>query len=243
MGRVPDIHAGQYLCTPNKKREFNKLHFTESAPRYDFATRVLSFWQDARWKRYLIQSLPPLSHPICLDIACGTGDLTFGLAKRFPDGTIEGLDITVAMLDIARQRNSYDQVTFTQGDMLPLEYPDNFADIITGGYALRNAPDLKATLREIYRVLKPGGVAAFLDFSKPSNPIFQFTEYGLLKSWGSLWGLLLHGNAQVHGYISASLKTYPDRRQMEALVTDIRFQPYKQKLFFLGITEVLMLKK
>ena len=243
MGGVPDIRTGRYLDTPDKKREFNELHFTEAAPRYDFATRALSFWQDSHWKRCLIQSLPAMAHPVCLDIACGTGDLTFGLAKRFPDGIIEGLDITAAMLDIARERNSYARVSFTQGDMLALKYPDGFADIVTGGYALRNAPDLKATLQEIYRVLKPGGVAAFLDFSKPSNPILQSVEYWLLRVWGGLWGLILHGNAQVHGYISASLKVHPDRSQFKTLVQEIGFHPIQQRLFFLGITEVMLLKK
>jgi ubiquinone/menaquinone biosynthesis methyltransferase len=229
--------------TPERKREFNELHFTEAAPRYDLATRMLSFWRDARWKEHLLLSLPPLTRPVCLDLASGTGDLTFGLARRYPDGEIYGLDITAAMLEIARQRNSSDRVTFVQAEMAPLPYPDGYADIVTGGYALRNAPDLKVALREIHRVLKPDGVAAFLDFSKPTGRVLQAAEYWLLRIWGGLWGLILHGDAQVHGYISASLRSYPDRNQFKALVEEIGFQMIQRKLFFLGITEVLLLRK
>jgi len=241
MKRLP--RSDTDLSTPARKRQFNELHFAISAPRYDLATRILSFGQDAKWKHYLINALPPLSRPFCLDLACGTGDITFALAERFPQGQIEGLDITPAMLDIARRRNRYQHVVLVQKEMCPLDYPDCCADLIVGGYALRNAPDLKHTLTEIHRVLKPGGIGAFLDFSKPKNRVLQSVEYQLLKMWGGLWGLLLHGDVRVHGYISASLKGYPDRDRLQYLLRKLGFEILRRKQFLLGIIEVVVVRK
>ncbi len=241
MKRLSKI--GNNLSTPVLKRQFNELHFTISAPHYDLATRVLSFGQDVKWKRFLIEALPPLKNPVCLDLACGTGDITFNLAKKFPQGRIEGIDITQPMLDIARRRNSYQHVTLVQKEMCPLDYPDRYADLISGGYALRNAPDLKHALAEIHRVLKPCGTAAFLDFSKPENKVLQNIEYWLLKMWGGFWGLLLHRDLRVHGYISASLKAYPSREQLQKILREMGFEILTCKRFFLGITQVMILQK
>ena len=241
MKRLP--RSGTDLSTPARKREFNEQHFAVSAPRYDLATRLLSLGQDAKWKRHLINALPPLNHPFCLDLACGTGDITFALAERFPQGRIEGLDITPAMLDIARRRNRYQHVALVQKEMCPLDYPDYCADLIVGGYALRNAPDLKHMLAEIHRVLKPGGMGAFLDFSKPKSRVLQSVEYWLLKMWGSICGLLLHGDVRVHGYISASLKAYPDRDRLQHLLRELGFEILGRKRFLLGITEVMVIRK
>ena len=104
---------------------------------------------------------------MALDLACGTGDVCFLLAERFSNAGIEGLDLTREMLDIAERRNQFgDRVNFVQGDICNLPQASDSKDLITGSYAWRNAPDLLKMLQEIHRVLKPGGVVAFLDFSK-----------------------------------------------------------------------------
>ena len=93
-------------------------------------------------------------------------------------------------------------------------------DIVTGGYALRNAPDLGTAIDEISRVLKPCGVAAFLDFSKPSGKILQKMEYWALKTWTGPWGTLLHRNREVYRYIAESLQPFPDRSQLRDIFRD-----------------------
>jgi demethylmenaquinone methyltransferase/2-methoxy-6-polyprenyl-1,4-benzoquinol methylase len=120
---------------------------------------------------------------------------------------------------------------------------DASVDIVTGGYALRNAPDLPKTLAEIHRVLKPGGYASFLDFSKPRNPFFQSLELFLLKMWGSFWGLLMHRSAEVYAYIAASLAHYPDRVALRELLRDFGFHQINGRKFFFGVVEVVMFRK
>src|SRR5580692_11947240 len=171
------LKIGDHLEDAEKKKYYNEKLFSEVAPRYDFITRVLSFGRDATWKRALISSLPPYESPACGDLACGTGDISFLLANKYARGRIAGLDITEPMLDIARDRNTHPNISFAKQDMGSLAIVSESVDIVTGGYALRNAPNLGTTIDEISRVLRPRGVAAFLDFSKPRGKIPQKMEY------------------------------------------------------------------
>lgn len=237
------LKIGDHLEDAEKKKYFNERVFSEIAPRYDFITRVLSFGRDAAWKRALISSLPPHDSPVCVDLACGTGDLTFLLADRYPDGRITGLDITEPMLEIARERNTHPNVNFVNQDMGSLEIASESVDIVTGSYALRNAPHLETVINEVGRVLKPGGVAAFLDFSKPSIDIAQKMEYWVLKLWAGSWGILLHRNHEVYSYIAESLQRFPDRSQLRNIFREKGFAVIGSRLFFGGFTELLVVEK
>jgi demethylmenaquinone methyltransferase/2-methoxy-6-polyprenyl-1,4-benzoquinol methylase len=237
------LKIGDSLQQAETKRDYNERVFSEIAPRYDFITRALSFWKDATWKHELVRALPGHSDPVCLDLACGTGDIAFLLARKYSRAEIIGIDITEPMLELARQRNSFARVRFEKGDMHHLEAADNSIDIVTGGYALRNAPDLSVALDEIHRCLKPGGIAAFLDFSKPSGKRLQKIEYYILKSWAGFWGILFHGNHEVYSYIAESLEQYPDRDTLRHMVRNKGFTVLSSMRYFFGITETLIIVK
>jgi ubiquinone/menaquinone biosynthesis methyltransferase len=237
------LKIGDHLEDAEKKKYYNEKLFSEVAPRYDFITRVLSFGRDAEWKRALISSLPSYESPVCVDLACGTGDISFLLANKYARGRIAGLDITEPMLDIARQHNTHSNLSFANQDMASLEIASESVDIVTGGYALRNAPDLGNVINEISRVLKPGGVAAFLDFSKPDANIPQKMEYWVLKTWTGLWGVLLHRNHEVYSYIAESLQRFPDRCHLRNIFREKGFSVIDSRLFFGGITELLVVQK
>jgi ubiquinone/menaquinone biosynthesis methyltransferase len=237
------LKAREWLDVPERKREYNERHFSEAAPRYDVATRAMSLGRDAAWKRALIASLPDLPSPVCVDLACGTGDVAFLLAQRYPGGTVAGIDLSAPMLDLARGRNRFRNVRFERGDLCDLPLPDGFADIVTGSYALRNAPDLREAVAEVRRVLKPGGVAAFLDFSKPESSALQRLQYLLLRGWCGFWGLLLHGTPEIHGYVAESLRAFPDRGRLTEIFGEYGFGVSAGRRFFLGITGLLILGK
>lgn len=231
------------LESPEQKKLYNEQLFTVVAPRYDFVTRVLSFGQDCRWKKKLIKGLPSVATPHCVDLACGTGDITFALAQKFHKGVVVGVDLTPSMLDLARAKNRLENVSFVQADMGELPYQDASVDIVTGSYALRNAPDLDRALAEIARVLKAGGTAAVLDFSKPKNRLLQKLEYYLLKWWGSLWGFLVHRDPRVYAYIAESLALYPNRSELRLLLEKHGLYVEKSELFLVGFLELLVCKK
>lgn len=243
MRRNFTLRMHDYIHTPEGKRKYNEEMFGEIAPRYDFITRALSFGRDSKWKDDMIRELSVHDQPRCLDLASGTGDITFRLARKYPAGHVVGLDLTEAMVELARPRNHFDNVEFVVGDMSRTEFPDECFDIVTGGYALRNAPDLRTALKEIRRVMKPGGTGAFLDFSKPRNGALQKLELFLLRTWGGFWGLALHRNPEVYTYIAESLKQFPDRTKLKQVLQKIGFVNVRSKKHFCGMTETVFFEK
>jgi ubiquinone/menaquinone biosynthesis methyltransferase len=237
------LKAREWLDVPERKRVYNERHFAEAASRYDVATRAMSLGRDAAWKRSLVGALPNLPHPVCVDLACGTGDVAFLLAGRYPGGVITGVDLSAPMLAIARKRNRFLNVRFERGDLCDLPVPDGSADVVTGSYALRNAPDLRKAIAEVHRVLSPGGVAAFLDFSNPERSFLRLLQYHLLRSWCGLWGLLLHGTPEIHGYVAESLRVFPARNRLRGIFREQGLGMWADRRFFLGITGLLILRR
>jgi len=238
-----DLKIEKFLFEPEKRRFYNLELFSFLAARYDSVVRVLSFGRDAKWKEILVDSLPSLSCPSCLDIGCGTGDLSFSVAHRFPRAKVTGLDLTPAMIKVAETKNKYSNVTLTVQDMCELGFKNESFDIVTAGYAVRNAPDLNKTLREIIRVLKPGGTFAILDFSKPTNKLLQGVEYSVLSLWGTFCGVIIYGNSGAFESIPKTLDRFPDDRELETILRKLHFQQIESRYFFLGITRLVLCRK
>jgi ubiquinone/menaquinone biosynthesis methyltransferase len=238
-----------YLRVPEAKRDYNELLFAEVARRYDLVTRALSLGRDQAWKRALLDSLPDgeaAPHggsPVCVDLACGTGDVAFSLARRYPRGTVCGVDLTPEMLAIAREKNQFPNVSLELGDMHRLSFPADGVDIVTGSYALRNAPSLPVALQEIHRVLRPGGTAAFLDFSKSPHWLWQRLAHAVLYVWGAFWGLVLHGQPAVYAYIAKSLWHFPDRVALREELARVGFVEVSSRQFYFGTLELITVVK
>jgi len=243
MTRAFSLKFSDHDHHPERKKLYNEKLFSEVAPKYDFVTKALSLGRDGAWKKRLVNALPDdLATPRCVDLACGTGDVSLLLADKYPQGTVVGIDLTEAMLELAKQREMPENVAFLQGDMCNTGIESGSVDVVTGSYALRNSPDLEKALQEIKRILRPGGVMAFLDFSKPSRKSLQVAEYWLLKSWGSFWGLALHGNHEVYAYIAESLAAFPDRTQLRECMSMQGFKLVTSRLFYFGVLEMLVLE-
>jgi len=237
-----NLKAREWIDAPQRKRQYNVALFREVARHYDFVTKALSLGRDQSWKRHLISMLPEISQPHCLDLACGTGDITFALQEKYVDGQIEGLDISERMLAVAQRRNQQrsKQVKLRIADMCHTEAENQSIDIVTGGYALRNAPSLECVLDEVKRILAPGGTAAFLDFSKPKSRMIQRLQYQVLSVWGGFWGLVLHFNPEVYAYIAKSLATFPDRDALRQMLAEREFINFRRQRFYFGTLELLV---
>jgi ubiquinone/menaquinone biosynthesis C-methylase UbiE len=156
---------------------------------------------------------------------------------------VDAIDLTPAMIDLAKLGDEGNRIRFAVGGIANLGFADRSFDIVTGSYAIRNAPDLDVALREIHRVMKPGGVAAFLDFSKPRGRLAQDFQYHLSRCWGGFWGALLHGNARIHGYISASLRDFPDDASLAGIFESHRFTRGLSRPFLGGMMRLHVLHK
>ena len=216
----------EHVASKEKKQRYVNRLFETIAPRYDFFTSVMSYGMDSRWKRVLVDMAELKGDETVLDLACGTGDITFEVARRIDRGSGIGLDITEGMLNIAeRKRRASDlkHVSFNRADILSVPFPDESFDRVTGGYALRNVPDLTAALAEIKRVLKPGGRFLSLDFGHPRSHIYRWLYLRYLTIVGSAVGLALHGDADTYRYIPETLKLYPGQRGVRELMERMGF--------------------
>lgn len=216
----------EHIAAKDKKQRYVNRLFDTIAARYDFFTAFMSYGMDRGWKRALIERLAPRGDETALDIACGTGDITFALARRLPNGYAVGLDITQAMLRIAERKRTARHVTnaaFHCGDIMRMPFADATFNCITAGYALRNVPDVAAALREIKRVLRPGGRFLSLDFGHPPNRLYRAAYLRYLSIVGAVVGLILHGDADTYRYIPESLKLYPGQRGVQEMMTRAGF--------------------
>jgi ubiquinone/menaquinone biosynthesis methyltransferase len=197
------------ISTAAGKRPHVRRLFSTIADRYDLITVLLSYGQDRRWKRRLVGMAGPLQCRRVLDLACGTGDIALLASEAGAD--VIALDLTPRMIALARlkARRRGVRARFLVGDMTSLPLPDACVDVVTTGYGLRNVPDLDAALREIHRVLKPGGRLLSLDFNRPSSAPVRAAYHAYLTVVGGALGWVLHRDPDTYRYIPESIRLYP----------------------------------
>ncbi len=195
------------LATPDGKRRYVRTLFATIADRYDLITVVLSYGQDRRWKKRLVDLAAIRPGTRALDLATGTGDIAFALADR--GARVVGLDVTPRMIALARAKRPEAGVAFLVGDMCELPFAPASFDLVTTGYGLRNVPDLAAAVDEIARVLAPGGQLLSLDFNRPPNAFVRGAYLMYLTLVGGALGWLLHRDPDTYRYIPASIRGYP----------------------------------
>ncbi len=237
------------IATPEGKKRYARRLFATIADRYDFITGFLSYGQDRRWKRRLIQLARLEPSDRVLDLACGTGDIVFAAAPHVSRAT--GLDVTFRMLQLARLRQGFGgasphdsgremasafpgrrtaereggrpKASFVTGDMLALPFPDRSFTVVTIGYGLRNVPDLQQALREIRRVASPQGRVLSLDFNRPSNPAIRAAYLLYLTVVGSALGWVLHRDPDTYRYIPESIRNYPGAVGVARMMEELGF--------------------
>lgn len=205
--------------------------FGAIAPRYDFVTHIFSYGMDRRWKRSSVERLSLPENAAVLDLAAGTGDFSRLVLDRFPRAQAVAADLTEPMLRRARERGIR-HVLCADATALPLANAS--FDCVFVGYGLRNFPDLRAALREIERVMRPGGALVTLDFFLPSNALFRRAYLAYLYAQGAFWGLLLHGRARTYTYIPHSLRGFVSIGQLSDLLARAGFQQIDARSFILG---------
>ena len=205
------------LAGPETKAPYVRRLFHTIADRYDLITRLLSFGRDRHWKLRLAALAAPREGVRALDLACGTGDIAFELARR--GARVVGLDITHRMLQLAhRKARGGTPVHFVTGDMMALPFPDGSFDLVTTGYGIRNVPRIEPALAEIGRVLRPGGLILSLDFDRPPHPVVRGVYLAYLTLVGSALGWVLHRDPDTYRYIPESIRRYPGAAGVSAML-------------------------
>ena len=200
--------------------------FAGIAGRYDLLNHLLSGNTDRRWRRLVAEELRPSLQEGArvLDVACGTGDLSLTLSAA-GRAQVVGVDFCRPMLEIARAKAEEHKsgVPFVEGDALRLPFADEAFDVVTIAFGLRNLSSVEEGLRELLRVLKPGGRVAVLEFSSPVVPgfraLFQFYFTRVLPRVGGL----VSGSRGAYEYLPDSVSKFPDQKRLAALMRDTGF--------------------
>ena len=200
--------------------------FSAIAPRYDLINDLQSFGLHRWWKRRLLHLAAVKPGESALDLCCGTGDVAFALAAAGVQAT--GMDFSAPMLEVAKARKfkvqsskfkvqsgAADNPQFLQGDAMHMPFPDAHFDIVTISYGLRNLASVDDGLREMWRVLKPGGRLLVLDFGKPDNAAWRGAYFAYLRFAVPVFGRLFCKNAEAYAYILESLQHYPAQRGVD----------------------------
>jgi len=188
--------------------------FDGIARHYDFLNHALSLGIDKIWRKKAVSRLADIAAGRVLDVATGTGDVAMLLARAYPEAEITGIDIANRMLDIARAKSErkglVNRISFTPGDSENLRFQDNSFDAVTVAFGVRNFEDLHKGLSEMHRVVKPGGKAVILEFTKPRN--FPFKQlFGLyFRHLLPFLGRLQSKDKRAYQYLYESVQAFPD---------------------------------
>jgi len=217
-------------ATSPRKRHAIDL-FAPLGPTYDRYAALLSFGQDPRWRRFLVSRVDAPRGARVLDVACGTGAVTRELAARGYD--VVGLDQNDGMLAVARAR--VPEAAFVTGEAERLPFEDASFDALTFTYLLRYVDDPVATLRELARVVRPGGTIAMLEFAVPRNPVWR----ALWELWVRIGlpaaGLVLRGGwLGVGRFLGGSIRGFHRRHDVEGLWREAGIAEVRARRLSLG---------
>jgi len=222
-------HFGyQQVGVEEKARKVAEV-FHSVADKYDVMNDLMSLGVHRLWKRYAIELSGVRRGQRVLDLAGGTGDLASRFARMVgPEGEVVLSDINPSMLARGRERLTdagiAGNVDYVLADAQQLPFPDNHFDCITIAFGLRNVTDKDAALASMYRVLKPGGRALVLEFSKPQvpglKPVYDLYSFSILPALGKL----VAGDSASYRYLAESIRMHPDQETLKAMMETAGFE-------------------
>ncbi len=236
---MPEVeNINPYRDDSRAQNEQVKSMFDAIAPAYDFMNHAMTAGVDRLWLRRLVAAAVQAEPAVVVDLATGTGDVAFALARRMLSAEITGLDLSEGMLDKARAKAAASayagKISFRQADCLATGLPDAFADVVTVAYGVRNFADIAAGYREMYRILRPGGKLCVLELSSPTA-FLPKTLYRLYTSTLiPLAGRLLSHDSRAYSYLPESIAAAPQRGAMTALMNEAGFVRAHYRCFTFG---------
>jgi demethylmenaquinone methyltransferase/2-methoxy-6-polyprenyl-1,4-benzoquinol methylase len=233
------------------KRSRVQRMFAAIAPSYDINNRLHSLWMDQVWRRKAVKLSELKSTDRVVDVACGTGDLIeafrkvgdFLPAEQRADSDATryvGVDFTYEMLPIARRKSAFfnlaSTIRYVNGDAQSLPLPDEFCDVVSIAFGIRNVADPAAAIREFYRVLRPGGRLIILEFSLPTNPVLRGLYNFYFRKILPRTATLISGDKTgAYKYLPESVNTFIGREQMMGMMRESGFKDVRQFPMTFGV--------
>jgi demethylmenaquinone methyltransferase/2-methoxy-6-polyprenyl-1,4-benzoquinol methylase len=233
MSKFAHDEVVPYQHSQLDKKEQVADMFNSIAYRYDFLNRFLSVGVDIWWRKKAISQLKALSPQKVLDVATGTGDVALMTYKMLKPVKITGIDISEGMLELGRKKiekaGFSQQISLLKGDSEKIPFEDNHFDAITVAFGVRNFQNLEKGLKEMHRVLQPGGKVVVLEFSKSKNALFNV----YLNVVAPAVGKFFSKNKEAYQYLNDSVQAFPEGQTFLNIMHDAGFtQTYLKKLSF-----------
>jgi demethylmenaquinone methyltransferase/2-methoxy-6-polyprenyl-1,4-benzoquinol methylase len=216
--------------------------FDSIAFRYDIMNRMLSAGTDMGWRKKAISQLKELQPKNILDVATGTGDVAMLTYQLLQPQKITGIDISNGMLDIGRKKiekaNLREYISLLQADSEHIPFPDASFDAVTVAFGVRNFEHLEEGLKEMLRVLRPGGKLVVLEFSKPKQTWFKRIASIYIDNIAPRFGKLFAKNKDAYQYLNDSIQAFPEGQAFLNIMNDAGFERTYLKPLSLGICTI-----
>lgn len=226
-----DNTFGHQTVSPQQREQKIRQVFKLVAPRYDLMNDFMSFFAHRIWKRFFVNYIDFKATDTIVDLAGGTGDIARKLAHK--GANVMVVDASVEMMQAGLKSNTPPMVNVAAvGEQLP--FADASIDKLTISFGIRNMTSMSTALKEIHRVLKPGGVYYCLEFSRPMMPIRPF--YNLYNQYViPRLGALVAGQPEAYQYLIESIRRFPDQEEMKSLIEQAGFSTVSYRNLFFGI--------
>ena len=232
-------HFGFQTVPENEKAGRVQGVFNSVASRYDVMNDVMSMGIHRVWKDAMMDWLAPRAGQKLLDVAGGTGDISFRFLARAGRGEAVVLDLTEPMLVEGRKRaeaeHMSEQLDWVVGDAMALPFPDNSFDVYTISFGIRNVTRPEVALAEAYRVLRPGGRLMVLEFSQIPNSAMQWAYDRYSFNVIPRMGQIIANDADSYQYLVESIRNFPDQETFLQMVRDAGFENAKYRNLTMGI--------
>ncbi|MEN2464837.1 demethylmenaquinone methyltransferase [Ornithinibacillus sp. FSL M8-0202] len=228
-----------------KSKEERVHHvFEKIYDKYDTMNSIISFQRHKAWRKDVMKQMNVPNGASALDVCCGTGDWSFSLAEAVgKKGNVIGLDFSQNMLSVAKEKNqelNYNNLEFVHGNAMELPYEDNSFDFVTIGFGLRNVPDYMTVLKEMYRVVKPGGVVACLETSQPTMIGFKQLYFFYFRFIMPLFGRIFAKSYEEYAWLNESTRNFPDKKTLKQMFLDAGFSTVQVKSYTGGVAAMHM---
>ncbi|MCA1023294.1 demethylmenaquinone methyltransferase [Halobacillus litoralis] len=232
---------------PQTKEERVHHVFEKIYERYDSMNSIISFQQHRLWRRDVMKRMNVQPGDTALDVCCGTGDWTMALAEAVgSNGKVTGLDFSENMLSVGIKKKlagRVRQVEFQHGNAMALPFEDDQFDFVTIGFGLRNVPDYQQVLREMFRVVKPGGKVVCLETSQPTNPFFKRMYYLYFGNIMPLFGRIFARSYQEYSWLHESAKDFPGKKELKMMFEEAGLSNVIVKSYTGGVAAMHMGEK
>jgi|YNPMSStandDraft_1061717.scaffolds.fasta_scaffold01133_3 demethylmenaquinone methyltransferase/2-methoxy-6-polyprenyl-1,4-benzoquinol methylase len=233
------------MIIDKSKQSVSKM-FNEIAPTYDILNHLLSFNADKRWRRKAVSYFINKNPQTILDVATGTGDMIVHIANCIT-AKIYGIDIADKMLQIAREKiknkNIKNEIVLSLMPAEKLTFKNEYFDVVTVAFGVRNFENTEHSLNEIYRVLKNNGIFIVLEFIKPDSKINRFLLNMYLKNILPVIGRLISKNKYAYKYLHQSIENFYEEKSFVRKCQNTGFKLLKTKKFNLGLVAIFVFEK